>query len=271
MTTARSRLPAAAPVWVRSMVAGPDRPVRVLHRGADAVYLDAGGVCLGVLSATATAVPCGARTSLPGLPDGLLDESVARVGEGRFALDGIDVVVTRTVDAAVPRLDGSRVPTAERRLDAAVGGRVRGVRAELPGDALDGLVAGRADVVPALLGRGSGLTPVGDDVLAGWLATVVASSAATGTAVAGEVGRLAPGSTTLLSSTLLACARRGDVIPQFRAVLLDLGDPGEGELSGSVDALLRVGHTSGAGMVLGTLLALRHLASTRPLPARSTA
>lgn len=267
--TARSRIPAAAPAWVRSVVAGPDRPVRVVHRGADAVYLDADGVCLGVLSARATAVPCGARTSLPHLPEGLLDESVAWVGEGRVALGGTDVVVARTVGAAVPPLGLDRVSIAERRLTCAVGDRVGHVRAELPATALDGLVAGRADAVPALLGRGSGLTPVGDDVLAGWLATTVAATTAAGTpatgAVAEEVDRLAPGSTTLLSSTLLDCARRGDVIPQFRAVLLDLAAPGDGDVDGSVDgsvdALVRVGHTSGAGMVLGTLLALRNLAS----------
>ena len=267
--TARSRIPAAATAWVRSVVAGPERPVRVVHRGADAVYLDVGGVCLGVLSARATAVPCGVRTTLPYLPEGLRDESVAWVGDGRVTLGGTDVVVARTVDAAAPPLDGSRVEAAEQRLTAAVGDRVQHVRDELPRDALDGLAAGRADVVPALLGRGSGLTPVGDDVLAGWLATVVAS--ASGTAVADEVARLAPGSTTLLSSTLLACARRGDVIPQFRAVLLDLGASREGDVGGSVDALLRVGHTSGAGMVLGTLLALRHLAPVRHPASRSNA
>lgn len=259
--TARSRIPAAAPAWVRSMVAGPDRPLRVVHRGADAVYLDADGTCLGVLSARATAVPCGVRTSLPHLPEALLDESVAWVGEGRVALGGTDVVVARTVGAGVPRLDGARVRVAEQRLGDAVGDRVQHVRDELPADALEGLVAGRADVVPALLGRGSGLTPVGDDVLAGWLATTVAAAPGTASAVGDEVGRLAPGSTTLLSSTLLDCARRGDVIPQFRAALLDLRAPGESDVGGSVDALLRVGHTSGAGMVLGTLLALRHLAS----------
>lgn len=259
--TARSRIPAAAPAWVRSLVAGPDRPVRVVHRGSDAVYLDADGVCLGVLSARATAVPCGVRTSLAHLPEGLLDESVAWVGDGRVALGGTDVVVARTVGAAVPPLDLARVPTAEQRLASAAGDRVQHVRDELPEDALAGLVAGRADVVPALLGRGSGLTPVGDDVLAGWLATTVASSTAAGSDVAEEVGRLAASSTTLLSSTLLDCARRGDVIPQYRTVLLDLGAPGDSDVDGSVDALLRVGHTSGAGMVLGTLLALRHLAS----------
>ncbi len=258
--TARSRIPAAAPAWVRSVVAGPDRAVRVVHRGADAVYLDVGGVCLGVLSSRATAVPCGVQTSLPRLPEGLLADSQAWVGDGRVALGGSDVVVARTIGAAVPPLDASTAGAAEQRLGAAVGDRVEHVRSELPAAALDGLVAGRADVVPLLLGRGSGLTPVGDDVLAGWLATTVAASVHE-SAVADAVGRLAGDSTTLLSATLLDCARRGDVIPQFRAVLLDLTATRDVDVDLAVDALLRVGHTSGAGMVLGTLLALRHLAS----------
>jgi hypothetical protein len=260
--TARSRIPAAAPAWVRSEVAGPDRAARVVHRGADAVYLEVEGACLGVLSAAATAVPCAVRTSVPHLPPALLRPAVAWVGEGRVALGDVDVVVARTVDAAVPRLDGSQADVAERRLRTAVGDAVRPVRDELPGVALDRLAAGDPAAVAGLLGRGSGLTPVGDDVLAGWLATVVASSRRQAvTTVSVEVTRQAPAATTLLSATLLDCARRGDVIPQFRAVLLDLTDPRGNGVDDSVDALLRVGHTSGAGMVLGTLLALRHLAS----------
>lgn len=263
--TSLSRIPAAAPARVRTAVAGPDRPARVVHRGSDALYLDVDGVSLGVLSARATAVPCGLRTSLPRLPQDLLEEPVARVGQGRVELGRTDVVVTRTVDVGVPRLDASRARVAGRRLGAVAHDRVQPVRDELPAEALEGLAAGCADVVPALLGRGSGLTPVGDDVLAGWLATVVASSTPTTPAVTdevvAEVGRLAAAGTTLLSATLLDCARHGDVIPQFRAVLLDLAGPADNDLDRSVAALLRVGHTSGAGMVLGTLIALRHLAS----------
>ncbi len=67
--------------------------------------------------------------------------------------------------------------------------------------------------------------------------------------------------TTLLSATLLDCARRGDVVPEFRRLLVDLTGPDTAGLDDSLTALLRVGHTSGAGLALGTLLALRHLAS----------
>lgn len=260
--SARSRIPAAAPAWARSVLAGPGRPAEVVHRGADAVYFDVAGACLGVLSGTATAVPCAVRTALPTLPTTLLEQTVARIGDGRVSLGNVDVVVARTVDAAVPALDGALVGTAEQRLTRAVGDRVQHVREELPAAALERLTAGDPGGVTALLGRGSGLTPVGDDVLAGWLATAVACRGPLAACpVADTVALRALAATTLLSATLLDCARRGDVVPQFRAVLLALAGSRQTRVDESVGALLRVGHTSGAGMVLGTLLALRHLRS----------
>jgi hypothetical protein len=262
MTAAPSRIPAAAPAWVRSLVAGPDRPVRVVHRGSDAVYLDVGGSCVGVLSTSATAVPCAARTALPALPAEVQAAEQAWVGEGRVLLGGSEVVLARTVDAAVPRLRPAEIRDIGARFDRALDGRADHVRAELPEEALVALEAGHADTVPALLGRGSGLTPVGDDVLAGWVATAVAGSPdAEETAVSAAVGQQAAAMTTLLSATLLDCARRGEVIPQFRTLLLTLAAPGRSDVDDALDTLLQVGHTSGAGLALGTLLALRHLAS----------
>lgn len=260
--TTRTRIPAAAPAWVRSVLAGPDRPARVVHRGSDAVYVDVDGSCLGALSTAATAVPCAVRTGLPELPPRLLVAEHATVGGGRLALGDTDLVVTRTVAADVPRLGAAEVLGTSRRLTAAVADRAEHVRAELPGDALETLVAGRAEAVPALLGRGSGLTPLGDDVLAGWVATVVAVNGPSDDApVVDAVARHAPAMTTLLSATLLDCARRGDVIPQFRTLLLALAGPDQRAIDDAVDALLKVGHTSGAGLTLGAVLALRHLAS----------
>lgn len=257
--TTRTQVSAAAPAWVGALVAGPEEVARVVHRGADAVYLDVAGVCVGVLSAAATGVPCAVRTALALLPADLLSGETAVVGAGRIALGGTDVVVTRTLSTAVPRLASGTVPSAAARLVTAVGDRLLAARAELPEPALEDLADGRSRAVRALLGRGSGLTPLGDDVLAGWIATTVAAGAS-GDAVRDEVVGHASRMTTLLSATLLACAVRGDVLPQFRTLLQDLADPAA-HVGGSVDDLLRVGHTSGAGLLLGTDLALRHLAS----------
>lgn len=241
----------------------------MLHRGDDAVYLAVDGDVLGVLSSTATAVPCALQTTLSRLPDELRLAAHAVVGEGRVVLGDTEVVPARRVDASVPRLPRAAVGRASRLLDLAVGDLLAPVRAELPERALTDLARGAADGVPDLLGRGSGLTPVGDDVLCGWLALDGAATA--GESVAGAAGpvrdavrRLAPAATTALSATLLACALRGDVLPQFRLLVLDLVDPRTTDLDPRLQALLRVGHTSGAGLLLGATLALHHLASRSP-------
>lgn len=218
----------AATVWVHARLALPSRSVRVLHGGQDAVYVDDGGVCLGLLSRLAVAVPCGVRTILDELP-AVGDEAV--IGDGRFCFPGLEVTVGRFVDASVGRVDA--VPRITVSSD------------ELPAAALALLSQGDPRAVGLLLGRGSGLTPVGDDVLCGWLATRHAIGEPV-EPVASEVRRLAPTRTTLLSATLLDCAARGEVIPQLREVLDDRC---------GLDPLLAVGNTSGVGLALGMSLA----------------
>jgi len=105
-----------------------------------------------------------------------------------------------------------------------------------------------------LIGRGSGLTPLGDDVLAGWAAT----SYALGARVVLPDARQR---TTLLSATLLDCARRGEVLPEFRALVValrrsDASADRRHEIADAARALAAVGHTSGAGLLLGAALRL---------------
>jgi hypothetical protein len=107
----------------------------------------------------------------------------------------------------------------------------------------------------ALLGCGPGLTPSGDDVLAGYLLGCRA------------VGRPVPtlsglDRTTWLSATLLRHARDGDCVPQFAAVVAALA--ADVPLGPAVAALLRVGHTSGAALATGLLLAASGVESGVP-------
>jgi hypothetical protein len=126
--------------------------------------------------------------------------------------------------------------------------------AELPTTALDALRTGDPAVVGALLGRGSGLTPLGDDVLCGWLATSRLLEDPARPAAAAEALRLARARTTPFSAELVACAVEGEVIPEFGRLLAALGR-GTG-VDDALAALLRVGHTSGAGLALGGGIAL---------------
>lgn len=122
-------------------------------------------------------------------------------------------------------------------------------------------------VAMGLLGLGPGLTPSGDDVLAGFVAAMVLLSARL--SVDGlsreEVGlwiaALAPSRTTRLSAALLAYAARGEVAEQLGDLLMALASPIEATKAvlHAADGLLQFGATSGGDTLLGVLLGLRVL------------
>ncbi|MDP3892361.1 DUF2877 domain-containing protein [Nocardioides sp.] len=249
----RAQVAGAASAWAAEQLNGPERLAPVVHVGRDAVYVDLAGSAVGVLSRHATHVPCGIRTGLPGLA-GIHGIGAARVGdtavvgEGRLLLHDVETRVCLTVTTKAGPV---HAPAALRTalVDNAV---VHRVRADLPAHALALLGAGDPAAVAALLGLGGGLTPLGDDVLAGWLATTAALGRQA-QPVGDRVGALAPTATTTLSATLLACARRGDVLPEFRRLLATRTGS---DTARALGELLRVGHSSGAGLALGCLLAL---------------
>jgi hypothetical protein len=249
----------SASIWVLGQVAGPRRTARVLHAGADAVYLDLEGACLAVLAARAVQVPCGVRTLLPRLPGaeaGLVAGAEASVHDGSVMVPGCEVLVTNIVDTTVPVLSVDDTAWGAEQLTTLVKERLQPVEAILPGGALSLLAAGDAEAVRALLGSGPGLTPAGDDVLAGWLATAVACRHPAMPELRSAVAIAAPDRTSVLSSTLLACAARGEGVPEFRSLLSGVATRNLDVLDQSLDLMLGIGDTSGAGLVLGSLAAL---------------
>lgn len=121
---------------------------------------------------------------------------------------------------------------------------VRGV--PVPGPAYDGLSP------VDLVGRGPGLTPAGDDVLAGALVAAHATAdprlprwrQATRHAVATR-------GTTAVSRALLHHAIEGYATPELASVVAGLC--GGRVVAAETAALLRVGHTSGAALLAGAL------------------
>jgi hypothetical protein len=249
----------AASIRVLGQVAGLARSAPVLHAGEDAIYLDLEGSCTGVLAAGAVQVPCGVRTPLPNLPP-VAPGTEATVGGGRITLPGLEVHVTEIVDTTVPVLSPAAAARARSRLAGLAPAATQAARDLLPGEAVSALCRGDAAAVRPLLGRGPGLTPLGDDVLGGWLATAVATRHAGLDEVRRAVALSAGERTTTLSATLLACAARGEVVPELRDLLAGLATDDVALDEGSVDRLLAVGDTSGAGVLLGTVCALESLA-----------
>jgi len=155
----------------------------------------------------------------------------------RTRLDTLPGVSRAEVVGGVLLLDGRPV----------VVGRV--VRTEVTVRTLD-LADGHLDVA-TLVGSGDGLTPYGDDVVCGYLAAHRAAGRATADLDA-EVTALLD-RTTVLSATLLECALRGEVLPEMADLLAAWGTPAA---AGAEAALLRVGSSSGAGLLEGARLAL---------------
>lgn len=225
-TAQPGRVPVSAPTRVLDRLsAAPDGPVRVLHRGAHAVYAEVGGWCVGVADPFAARVPCALQTARVGLTD----VDTAHVRAGVLHLGGRPLVVGRFLDVQVPRI----CVAAERAAPL------------------------RVDDVRALVGVGDGLTPYGDDLLCGWLA--VHRAAGVPTPEVDEAVRALAYRTTLLSATLLDCALHGEVLPEFAAWLRVLGTPSEPLRAASLEA---VGHTSGRGLLQG---ARRALSALRPV------
>ncbi len=248
--TVSSVRPAVAGVRVKQRLKGPQREAAIVHRGALAVYADLDGWCLGVLGGAAAAAPCALSLAGRGLGE-LGTVSRIIVGEGRLVMvlrdsDRVGVEVRRLREVSVPRLAHRPSSYAAEAMLSYAGPAV----AEL----------GPFDPMPpteTLLGRGSGLTPLGDDVCAGWAAMSFALGLPPGRAQARPDDPRPH--TTLLSATLLDCARRGEVLPQFRDLLVAIGGGDEAAIDRTAAGLARVGHTSGAGLLLG---AARRLEAT---------
>lgn len=266
---------AAASVWMRPLITGPPRPLRVVGVSGPACYARVGHDMIAIETAGGARLP-NALAVEPGRPD--LDELVVGVegvvGAGGLRAGAHSLAVRRWWDPH-PRV-GTVDPTA------LAAGRDR-LPIELPdGHAGYGLVApiarlrnaakhaddgAVAELVDDLVGRGPGSTPTGDDVLAGLLATLrtladpgdqdagrFADAVAHATADAGQ-------RTTALSATLLRCANDGAVVEAARKVFRALA--GHGRLDQAITTLAAVGHTSGRDLLIGISAAVELLTTER--------
>jgi hypothetical protein len=162
------------------------------------------------------------------------------------------LVTGRLVDVRAPRIDAAWVPKASPV--AAMG---------TPRSRAAGLVAFAPRIDPAsvavLVGSGDGLTPLGDDVVCGWLAAHRAAGVPT-PEVDEAVRRLLPRTTTF-SAALLECALAGEVADPVATYLRSLGTrslgtPGAGAARTALESF---GQSSGRGLAHGIDLALAGL------------
>jgi hypothetical protein len=134
----------------------------------------------------------------------------------------------------------------------------------------DGLRAG----IRRLCGLGEGLTPQGDDWLAGWLLALRLADPPDADgwgveALGGIVLDAAVTRTTLLSRAFLACAAAGESSERWHQLLRSMAEnpTNEREIQRSTRSVLSQGATSGAAMLQGFLDGLCLTAASRILRA----
>ncbi len=128
-------------------------------------------------------------------------------------------------------------------------------------------IAGIENATHGLAGLGPGLTPSGDDALAGFTSIMVllspqlSADGASRIHIAATVAAAARPRTTALSAVLLAHAARGEVAEQLSTLLLALSLPAEASevVLNAADRVLAFGANSGGDTLLGILLGLRAL------------
>jgi hypothetical protein len=275
------------------LLMGPVRVGTVVGAFSAAVIVrvdtESGPRVVSLLAGGAAGVPNGVRLTGPevDLHRVRVGAPVA-IGDGWVRVDPFEVRVVRSWSTRVMLIDPE--PTSVAALEQAATSAQRGV----PLPAINRLAlalkpSARADrreedlqrAVDGLVGLGRGLTPGGDDVLAGVLTGLHAIArtdlaAAIGTGAIGNEaignGALAPITerTTLLSADLLRLAAAGEACLEALAVLRAVHRPGL-ERSGqrppaghtvgprpqaAIDRLLSIGHTSGADLATGLALGL---------------
>ncbi len=269
-TATGTTVPVAASGLLADVVGGRPTDALVVASGRHAAYLTyaarGGDRVLGVVTQRATCPASGivlppGREPLDLLPAG----TRVRIGDGVLHGPTRALVVGRWfLPASAPRRgrpDPDALAAARRRVDAQqVTGEVlvarcdgaRAARTLLRGDLDDACTQ-----LAGLLGRGPGLTPSGDDVVAGIL--LAARRVLTHEQleqVGGAVRRAARPATTVVSRGMLTDATAGwcpDVVGRALAGLLVPVSPAG---HAAVGDLVRVGHTSGGDLLSGALAVL---------------
>lgn len=249
---------AAASSAVRRLISG--RPLEGVLLGSFSealiigTHTEGGPRVLSLLSPKAARVPNGVLLpEVSGFGPHQAGETVS-IGEGRIRVGDLFAEVVRWWECRVPQVTPR--PAATITLLAAVDGSVRGVPGAPIDDLRRALKVGEAVEITAavdgLVGLGQGLTPGGDDVLAGALTGLHATGR---TDLAGAIAarvEMIGDRTTLLSADLLRLAGQGFGCLEIVAFL----QASEAQAQSAIERLLSIGHTSGVDLATGLVIGL---------------
>jgi len=266
------RMPGVASTAIRDALTDPQTPATVLGTASHAVWVLVGGEVLVASTRDATRLPNGIEIAADAAANAFRTVhhgAPVTVGLGQLLFEGLTIDVVRWWD---PR-------PALRRISATqLAASIEGLPSTVPDVESRPLsVALSARSVPvfmaaaeSLIGRGPGLTPEGDDYLAGALAAIRTLGDALGeretaallNSIAAPLARLASTRTTTFSAALINHAVNGHVAAPAGALLRAL--TGRGDVAKSHRDLTRIGHSSGPALAAGMILGARSLLQFQP-------
>ncbi len=254
---------AIRPAWcstaLRRLVEGPPRRGELVGRSTYAWYVELPDECdppvLALVTGPAVRLPICAGVLL--LPE--IGEAVpVEVGAGRIVIGEHSWQPARWWEPR-PVLNVQELPGGVCILAAMVADEPAGafgIDPQFGRRAASALVAGDPGPAIDLLGAGPGLTPAGDDVVAGALAALALVDRLDPT-VAAAVSAAAKVRTSRLSAALVVAAARGQVIPEAARLLRSMTGPdGIDGVTRQARMLFAVGGTSGRALALGLSTAL---------------
>lgn len=256
------------PAWLSTalshLVAGPTCQGTVLTSTRLASYFlldgDSDPMVVALVGPGAVRLPVAACVAqLPALAVG----AMMQLGDGVITADGHSWRPVRWWDPT-PRLEAAALRAHGRRLAVAIAAEpptAFGVDVEHGTWVVAALAQGDPTPACGLLGLGPGLTPAGDDVVAGALAAFALMDRLP-VAAAAAVTSAARSRTTALSASLLMAAARGQVVPEAARTLRGLARGDDiNEITATVQGLFAVGATSGHDLALGLAAALTSTAA----------
>jgi hypothetical protein len=249
-----------APVSGRLLGSSP----KGLYLCFDSIDRPDGPAVIALLPTSSVRLPIAMVTSEP-LPVVRPQDAIV-VGDGALR---VGAHVWRTLRWFDPHASGFRQPRPSALAEAAetlwnLDDSEVGLPVVAAWAAATALAAGDPEACRNLLGAGPGLTPAGDDVVAGAMAACALSGEGPHQHELEMLVARARIATTALSAALLSCAARGEVVPEAAELLRVLGSG-----CAVVPALKRlraVGSTSGTALAIGLVAALA--AATSPLDRR---
>lgn len=259
LTRSPVRMTAAAPDAVRALISGPLRPAMRIAAFPSAVYLRLStGEPIAVLSRDAVRMPFGLvlATSRAELP---LDRLRGPVwtGAAEVRIGQWSARITRILSVTAPQGLNPDAAAAEHACQT-----LAALQADAPDLAGSGGLSHLTEIhqldsvdAQRILGAGAGLTPSGDDFLAGLLVGAWSFGLPAGSLRA-AVQSHAASLTTEISAALLRCACRGESIPELNAMVLSLSKT-PADVDSAVDALATIGHTSGRALAAGVIVAAK--------------